>query len=88
MPSKELTRAACCWPRLVTRRDPASLTAVLQVRVAGRGVAGARVLAALHTPTGDRAELQLRDDGVAGTNITQQQREYFTRAHKTFQIPT
>ena len=60
---------------------------LLQVRVAGRGVAGARVLAALHTPTGDRAELQLQDDGVAGTNIAHQ-REYFTRAHKTFQIPT
>ena len=37
--------------------------------MAGRGVAGARVLAALHTPAGDRAELQLRDDGVAGNNI-------------------
>ena len=58
--------------------------------MAGRGVAGARVLAALHTPAGDRAELQLRDDGVAGNNnnITQQQRDYFTRAHKIFQILT
>ena len=27
------------------------------------------MLAALHTPAGDRAELQLRDDGVAGNNI-------------------
>ena len=57
--------------------------------MAGRGVAGARVLAALHTPAGDRAELQLRDDGVAGNNIAlHSSSRKILHAHKTLQIPT